>query len=110
MSDVVEPEPDPVTPDCMTPGVREELSESSPSSSISSPGRELKQESPEGRKDHRDFADTVKCPICDSKFTQDSRKPSDTRGDMSGHMKALEHHAEDHPDEEWRGVKVVGDE
>ncbi|MFB6115318.1 MAG: hypothetical protein ABEK04_03420 [Candidatus Nanohalobium sp.] len=91
----------------MTAGVREELSESSPSSSISSPGRELEEESPEGRKDHRDFADRVKCPICGSEFVQDSRKPSDTLGDKSGHLKVLEHHAEEHPGEEFQGVKVV---
>jgi len=69
--------------------------------------RELNPESPEGRKDNRDFADKVKCPICGEMFEQDSLKPDDVPSDQSAHLKALEHHGSEHPNKSWKGVVSV---
>jgi hypothetical protein len=70
-------------------------------------GRPLKDSSPESKgKDHRDFADKVKCPLCGEMFEDEAKIPDEV-GRKSGHMQCLEHHADEHPDEKWRGVVAV---
>jgi len=71
-------------------------------------GRTPNKESPKGEKDHRDFADVVECPLCGDRFEQDSRLPEENgSGDKSGHLKCIEHHAEHHPNKEWKGIREV---
>ena len=70
-------------------------------------GRPLKDSSSEGKKDHRDFADKVRCPICGDKFVDEAVLP-DEIGRKSAHMQCLEHHADEHEGEKWRGVVAIG--
>jgi len=69
--------------------------------------RELNPESPEGRKDNRDVADRLKCPICKKIFEQDSRMPDDVEGDKSAHLKYIEHFGENHSEKSFIAHQAI---
>lgn len=70
-------------------------------------GRALGEESPEGMKDNRDFADKLKCPICGQEFEQDSKIPEDQPGDKTAHLKYLEHFGESHSEKSFINNQAV---